>query len=68
MKSLLIEVCANSVESAIAAEHGGAKRVELCENLWEGGTTPSYATIEIARKKINIDGTIDISRMQEIIE
>ncbi|MCF8372721.1 MAG: copper homeostasis protein CutC [Bacteroidales bacterium] len=55
MKNLLIEVCANSVESAIAAEKGGAKRVELCENLWEGGTTPSHASIEIARESISID-------------
>lgn len=55
MKDMLIEVCANSVESAIAAAKGGAMRVELCENLWEGGTTPSHASIEIARESINID-------------
>lgn len=55
MKNILIEVCANSVESAMAAEKGGAKRVELCENLWEGGTSPSHASIEIARENISID-------------
>ena len=54
MKSILIEVCAGSVESAIAAEKGGAKRVELCENLWEGGTTPSMGSIELARERIEI--------------
>jgi len=53
-KKILIEVCANSVESAIAAEKGGAFRVELCDNLYEGGTTPSPAAIELARKYLNI--------------
>jgi len=53
-KQMLIEVCANSVESAIAAQTGGAGRIELCGNLMEGGTTPSHAAIEIARKIISI--------------
>ncbi len=52
---MLIEVCANSVESALAAQKGGAKRVELCENLYEGGTTPSYGAIELAREMLSID-------------
>jgi len=49
-----IEVCANSVESAIAAQNGGAYRVELCENLYEGGTTPSAAAIEMSRNLLQI--------------
>ena len=52
--SFLFEVCANSVASCIAAQEGGAKRVELCDNLYEGGTTPSAACIELARKHIDI--------------
>jgi copper homeostasis protein len=54
MKNNLIEVCAAHVQSALAAQEGGAKRVELCDNLYEGGTTPSYAAIKIAREKLEI--------------
>ncbi|MDB5118792.1 MAG: copper homeostasis protein CutC [Sphingobacteriales bacterium] len=50
-----LEICANSVTSALIAQQGGANRVELCENLAEGGTTPSYAQIEIARKLLKIE-------------
>ena len=49
-----LEVCANSVTSAIAAQKGGAARVELCGNLAQGGTTPSYGEILTARKHLHI--------------
>jgi len=49
-----LEVCANSVTSALAAQEGGAERVELCDNLGEGGTTPSLGQIAIARKLLQI--------------
>ncbi|MGZ3926381.1 MAG: copper homeostasis protein CutC [Mucilaginibacter sp.] len=49
-----LEVCANSLASALAAQDGGAFRVELCENLNEGGTTPSYGQILMARKLLKI--------------
>jgi len=49
-----LEVCANSVTSAVAAQTGGAVRVELCENLFEGGTTPSHGEILMARKLLHI--------------
>jgi copper homeostasis protein len=51
---VLLEVCANSVISALAAQDGGAARVELCENLYEGGTTPSHGEILLARKLLHI--------------
>jgi copper homeostasis protein len=52
---VLVEACVNSATSAIEAEKGGAHRVELCDNLYEGGTTPSAATISVTAKHISID-------------
>lgn len=52
---ILIEICVDSLQSAISAEKGGADRIELCDNLIAGGTTPSAATIELSRKYLNID-------------
>jgi copper homeostasis protein len=49
-----LEVCANSITSALAAQEGGAVRVELCGNLEAGGTTPSPGQITVARKLLNI--------------
>ena len=49
-KDYLFEVCANGVESCLAAQEGGADRVELCAGIPEGGTTPSYGEIKVARR------------------
>lgn len=54
MTNLFIEVCANSAESAVEAQKGGAGRVELCAGIPEGGTTPSYGEIWMARERIDI--------------
>jgi copper homeostasis protein len=51
---ILVEACVDSVESAMAAEQGGAGRIELCDNLVDGGTTPSAATIEACRERLRI--------------
>lgn len=53
-KAILIEACVDSPASAQAAERGGAARVELCDNLVEGGTTPSAGTIAECRARIRI--------------
>ncbi|MFC3563552.1 copper homeostasis protein CutC [Pedobacter jamesrossensis] len=51
----ILEICANSYSSALAAQNGGAKRVEFCDNLAEGGTTPSYGQIALAKRNLSIE-------------
>ena len=46
----MIEICVDSPEGVIAARDGQADRVELCDNLFEGGTTPSTGSIKMARR------------------
>ncbi len=50
-----LEICATSVQSVINALKAGATRVELCQNIYEGGTTPSYGTIASAKLLAGID-------------
>jgi copper homeostasis protein len=51
---LLIEACVDSVASALAAQDGGARRIELCDALVEGGTTPSAGKIALCRERLSI--------------
>ncbi len=49
-----VEICCNSILSARHAKTGGAYRIELCQALGEGGTTPSAAAIEYCVKELNL--------------
>ncbi|MFY0594519.1 copper homeostasis protein CutC [Roseivirga sp.] len=49
-----LEVCANSIESALNAQNGGADRIELCVELSVGGLTPSKGMIQLANELLEI--------------
>ncbi|NXR09684.1 CUTC protein, partial [Semnornis frantzii] len=50
----LMEVCVDSVESAVNAERGGAGRIELCAGLVEGGTTPSMGLLQVVKQCVRV--------------
>jgi len=54
MSAYTLEIAAGSLACALAAQDGGADRVELCQALELGGLTPSYATLALARERLHV--------------
>jgi copper homeostasis protein len=52
---VILEICVDSPLSAVAAERGGANRIELCSSLFDGGTAPSAGMIATIRNLIKIE-------------
>jgi len=53
-RNMLVEVCANSLESALNAQKAGADRIELCSELGVGGVTPSHGLLELVQRDLKI--------------
>lgn len=51
---MVLEIAVFNIQSAIDAAKAGADRIELCENPFDGGTTPSYGTLQVVRKLVQI--------------
>ena len=49
-----LEICVDSIDSAVKAEKAGADRLELCENLLQGGVTPSLGKIHAVLNSVSI--------------
>jgi copper homeostasis protein len=54
LADILLEIVACTVEDCIAAESGGADRIELCSAIATGGLTPSLGTLIEAKKRVRI--------------
>lgn len=53
-RTMILEITVNSVTSALLAQEGGADRIELCDNFYEGGTTPGAGSIAKAKECLHI--------------
>jgi copper homeostasis protein len=54
MRDFLVEVCCGSTEDALQAAKGGADRVELCSNLFQGGLTPTLGSFRTIKRNSDI--------------
>lgn len=54
-EKITVEIVVYNILSALKAQEGRADRIELCDNQGEGGTTPSYGTIEAVRQHLSLD-------------
>lgn len=51
---MILEACVENLSEALIARQRGANRIELCENLAVGGTTPSFGTVVTCKKHLDI--------------
>ncbi|MFI5220163.1 MAG: copper homeostasis protein CutC [Bacteroidia bacterium] len=51
---MLLEICVETIESALAAQEAGTDRLELCSDLKAGGLTPDFDLIKVAKEKIQL--------------
>ncbi|MBR1606522.1 MAG: copper homeostasis protein CutC [Clostridia bacterium] len=54
MSDILLEICCGSADDVIEAERGGANRVELNSNLFQGGLTPTVGTLRVVKQRVHI--------------
>lgn len=52
--SILLEVSVETAQAAVAAERGGAQRIELCAQLNVGGLTPSEKLVRLTRESVRV--------------
>jgi copper homeostasis protein len=50
----ILEISVESVEAAMAAERGGAQRIEFCSDAKQGGTTPSDELLLAVRERVSL--------------
>ena len=62
---MIVEICVDSIDSALIAEKSGANRIELCSALALGGTTPSWGLIKKAVQRLSIG--IHVLILQKLI-
>ena len=54
MPDILLEICCGSADDAVEAARGGADRVELNSNLFQGGLTPTAGTLQVVKEQTEI--------------
>ena len=66
-RKVTVEICVGDLESALAAGQGGADRIELCDHLSVGGTTPGAGTIAEACRRLEIPVHVLNGRVEELL-